>query len=743
MLRLVSLVFLLCLPASAINAQQIAQSTPSQAEARARHDRVAAAHVVPFQQFEQIAPYWTAESGWHTELQLRNNLAGESLTVRPFLRMSDGVETELKPVTLLHGEVLSINLMDALTEINSNLMGRADAYGSIALRYQAKSMRNLYASVMVHDNGHPIMYHLDANNQAPGYISGSREGIWWLPTQATKDYLILTNQGGRPLQGTLWLYDAVGTGWSQPMELGARQTLRLSVKQLLAKAGITGQYGGIKIDMPNGAGSLDSTHIVYDEVSGFSATMKMFDYDPRAKISEHDFAGSGLWTTRAPMLALRNPDPALALPAKVVLHPMVLIRNTTQKPIKARLDFHWRNEIKDGHSIVPEFTLAPFESKKIDVEALQSWGAIPLDARWAQVSLTTDSLPHEVMAVAASYDVGLRYGAQTPFSDQLIAHLEGGQWQVDATHTSILAAGNGGNKPVEAALTFIYDQGRKQYQLEQTIAANDQWWVNVGQLIRNQIPDKNGNTLPAGLTFGTYQLREISQPQLDLLYEGKVITDKTYGHATYGCMICCGFSGAAFGVPPYLLDDPEGVDVSSTAYMDAYGTNACSGIDQLVDSYYANWYTEDTSIMTAAPYAVTGVAPGSTRVHAYATSLPAGDGAAVERGQSCPLTYIDTSAVGTAGKKLPLIASYCAVNGSTYRLTGGWGFFGTTCVLNDYKDLQTIPGGSCSGNCYDGPPDAQGYYSHTCTSGPRMSTPDCDHFIDTFPATTVTISQPH
>jgi hypothetical protein len=26
--------------------------------------------------FEQFAPYWTAEGGWHTDLQLRNNLSG-------------------------------------------------------------------------------------------------------------------------------------------------------------------------------------------------------------------------------------------------------------------------------------------------------------------------------------------------------------------------------------------------------------------------------------------------------------------------------------------------------------------------------------------------------------------------------------------------------------------------------------------------------------------------------------------
>lgn len=39
---------------------------------------------------ESTAPYWTAEPGWHTEFQLKNNLAQSDLTVTPVLRMKGG-----------------------------------------------------------------------------------------------------------------------------------------------------------------------------------------------------------------------------------------------------------------------------------------------------------------------------------------------------------------------------------------------------------------------------------------------------------------------------------------------------------------------------------------------------------------------------------------------------------------------------------------------------------------------------
>ena len=48
---------------------------------------------------------------------------------------------------------------------------------------------------------------------------------------------------------------------------------------------------------------------------------------------------------------------------------------------------------------------------------LQDGKTLPRNAQWASVTLTTNSLPGEVVAVSASYDQTLKFGAQTPFSD--------------------------------------------------------------------------------------------------------------------------------------------------------------------------------------------------------------------------------------------------------------------------------------------------------------------------------------
>jgi hypothetical protein len=49
---------------------------------------------------EQFISYWTTETGWTSELQLRNNAIAQDLTVTPVLRVVDGSETSLASVTI-------------------------------------------------------------------------------------------------------------------------------------------------------------------------------------------------------------------------------------------------------------------------------------------------------------------------------------------------------------------------------------------------------------------------------------------------------------------------------------------------------------------------------------------------------------------------------------------------------------------------------------------------------------------
>ncbi len=368
---------------------------------------------------QQIISYWTSETGWHTELQLRNAAIASDLTVTPILRSATGAETTLAAVTIKPREVKSIDLEAAISAANApQLLG---TYGSVVLRYHSPTSRVLYAAAMIHQMGHAIALHVDASTELQDTQVGSREGIWWLPKETTSDYLILTNQGQNSISVALSLYDSNGRENRQQVVLGPYEARRFSVRTLLKAAGLGGLYGGIKVSASAHAGSLDTLHFLFDTDANFSALLKMFDHYQDAKLEERDFAGTGVWTLRAPMLALSNPDPALAFPPGVTLQPQLFVRNTTNKPVDATLRFSWHSSSPDatGKASGPQLHLLPYETMSIDIAALQDKGTLPPQANWTSVILTTNTLPDEVMAVAASYDDTLKYGAQTPFSDQL------------------------------------------------------------------------------------------------------------------------------------------------------------------------------------------------------------------------------------------------------------------------------------------------------------------------------------
>ena len=553
---------------------------------------------------EQFLPYWTTEGTWDSELQLRNNQSSQPLTVTPVLRTADGSETVLSPVTINPEDVKSFDINTVLRTMAPQLLG---TYGSVVLRYQAATAGTLYPVLMVHDGGHPIAWHIDGREEQ-SYEAAGREGVWWLPKNSTSAYLILTNYGANPIPLELSLYDANGKETKQMVSLQPRQMIRYSVRQLIQAAGLGGSYGGIKVFAPVHAGSLDTLHVLFDEKIGFSALLKMFEHDPNAKMEEHDFAGTAVWTLRAPMLALSQPDPALGFPAGTRLQPQLFVRNTTAKSLNVGLRFNWRGDVTTGKASGPSVQLAPYETRRFDIASLQDGKVLPADARWSSVTLTSNGSPDEIMAVAASYDANLRFGAQTPFSDVLNFKWEGNEWEYDAQHDSIITAGNGGSKPIRAAFTMFYNQGTEKYELEQALQPDEQMWIDVGKLVRERAPDKNGKTLPLDINSGSYEFRDLTDHGVGNLFEGKVVLDRTYGQVTYGCAVCCGYKTTL------LSWDPFGVPLNFSSQNGVQSLSWCdSGYVDVSDNFYGNWSTANTGIATVDYYAKhTGWVVGST-----------------------------------------------------------------------------------------------------------------------------------
>jgi len=311
---------------------------------------------------------------------------------------------------------------------------------------------------------------------------------------------------------------------------------------------------------------------------------------------------------RAPMMALVNPDPVLMFPAGTKLMPQVFLRNTTASALPVAASLQWRNPSQSGSVTLPETVLAPGVTRVLNLADT----AVPANAYWSTVVLQYQGRRGDIVPIATSFDESGRYGLQTPFAEG-VSHLwKGSMWHVDGTHNSLITVGNGGTGPTHAAVTLFYNHGKSFYTVEKQLEPGEQIWTDVGDIIRNQVPDKDGKTIPRDVMMGSYELRDLDHIGVGYLYEGKLVIDKSWGHGYYGCAGCCGYEGQR------LLPNPFGGGVGTQGNNTAESEDMCSDswVDLTSEAY--DWASTNSGIVNlpnaTSHFMSPGTVTGSTQI---------------------------------------------------------------------------------------------------------------------------------
>ncbi len=274
-----------------------------------------------------------------------------------------------------------------------------------------------------------------------------------------------------------------------------------------------------------------------------------------------------------------------------MLNPKIFLRNAGPSTAMVSPGVNWLNASNSGTSPLPRITLLPGQMRILNLADFQKTRQIPAEALWATVTLGFTGRSGDLVAVAMSYDKTSRYGLQTPFTEGTNHLFKGSMWHVDGTHNTIITTGNGGTEPTRAQVTLFYNGGQSKYRVEKSLSPGQQIWLNVGDLLRNQVPDSDGKTVPPDVMSGSYELRDLDHEVLGLLYEGKLVVDKTYGHASYGCGHCCGYSSGRLFLTPF--GGPPNIDKQNT--YQAY--NACTSRYDDFD-YAFSPYSSNTGVAT-------------------------------------------------------------------------------------------------------------------------------------------------
>jgi hypothetical protein len=182
------------------------------------------------------------------------------------------------------------------------------------------------------------------------------------------------------------------------------------------------------------------------------------------------------------------------------------------------------------------------------------------------------------------------------------------------SHNQLVAATDGSSRPRKALVTLHYDNGAKTYEIQQTVAAGDQLWLNFADLIRNRVADRKGRVLPADLALGTYEVRDLT-PGLGGLAENSLPVSATARHRRGPSGNCCGVDGGTFN-PGELV-----VAIDGAISVGADGTDYCSNQEQDVSPLITSWYTDSSTIASASYKQVKGLAAGLTNLEGLGVTV--------------------------------------------------------------------------------------------------------------------------
>ncbi len=250
---------------------------------------------------------------------------------------------------------------------------------------------------------------------------------------------------------------------------------------------------------------------------------------------------------------------------------------------------------------------------------------------------------------------------------------------MDALHDSITTVGNGGDAATKARFLVYYDMpGAKgsqvPYELDQTIQPGEHMWVNIGDLISRQVPDVHGKVLPAALTSGTYEFKDMTDRAHGNLFEGKVIVDKTYGHATYGCAECCGHNRGTM--------QPWSILLGFSANGSILDQNSCETFPEDITDLFSSWSSANTAIATVDNTGLgqgMGVGSAAIRAEAFAVEKDLGGADMLH----CPTNLLQSNGPATVQVPTYFFASSAVnVQGACYSPSVG-SFFNVSYTVQD------------------------------------------------------------
>jgi len=542
-----------------------------------------------------------------SSLYLTNSLKTDPLTISPILHLSNGVQYSLSPVTLQPQETAIVDINQALSK--NGIAPYATLYGYAEIQYQWP-WAIVCATVRNTDVGHSLLFNFAMQPSADGFptfgapaqANGPQrlEGMWWKQEPGVSGFLGFSNVSGRPISASLRLTD------NQEADLETYHfvvpphgTKMVNFSQILSASAAT---GGIYVSYDGPAHALAINGGLQDLATGYSAQLRLqpspqVSKGQQPELSETMFSELGLMSGPA--------DPMMMFPAGTTFAPYSVVRNISDQPASVTPTLWWMADGAPHSAELPAIAIAPHHTVNLAVPSLIAAAGLQNLTGSLNVVLDTKAQPGALALASGSVDQTNTYVFEViPHGVGEGASKSLSYWSTGNGDDTMVTLWNPADESQDFAFTLFYVGG--QYAFPIHLEARATRTFNISELIRNQTPDAQGNTIPLAVHEGSAEIAgSQGENQMILVAMDSGIYNVRKATCSPTCITCNGVASTSVVVNPFATP------VGGTYPLTFYGQWNTG--DQYNFTNQSAWGSSDNSIATVGSGngVVTGVSPGN------------------------------------------------------------------------------------------------------------------------------------
>src|ERR1700735_5496913 len=594
--------------------------------------------LTPAMQRSMVGGLWMTDADFKSSIYLKNVVETDSVRVTPILHLSNGAKYILPDVTVKPAGLAIISINDELEKKGISSWATLSGYAQLQYTWPwdpfCATIRNV-------DVAHSLIftYSLRPTMPVPLHLvkpiytppTHTVEGMWWKHERTVSGFIAIANLASQPAVTTVQITDGQGAGISQHKVTVSPQGMKLIKLPELQTAEAV--QGGVRITSSEASDNLVINGGLEDQTTGYSAGIPFATESLGLDPAEHrTIAELGLMTGAA--------DPMMLFPAGTTFTPYSVLRNVSDGSLSLTPTLWWMEAGQPHSAPLPQITLAPFQTQSLDVASLLTlFGPKNFNGSF-NVAFDTVAKRGSLVMSSGSVDQTGNYVFEViPRGVSEGAYKSLQQWSTGNGDDTMVTIWNPADEAQDFVFTLFFDGGH--YSLPLHMQPKETRAFNISEVIQNQVPDAEGNLIPANVKLGTAKLSgSVAENQHILVALESGIYNVRKATCGVTCQTCDGYTNYVI-----TLDD-FGVTVNGTQQETATGTYYTGGQYNMTGS--STWTSSNHSVFTVSGGVVKGVAAGTATTTSTTPPEP------VQVGEycsgnflGCPQSPFGNSASGT------------------------------------------------------------------------------------------------